>query len=163
MTIDPVELVLRVSAKSIGACEVPANTNAGPYVERVLGRVGLKKGAPWCAAEVCDTGIIALDDAWPLPHTGSCQQLYDFAQAHRLVEQHPQRGDVFVIWHGSLGRFAHTGFVVAVGTPCTTHEGNTSGGVGPGSREGWIKAEKSRTFTPKDRFIRWSRLLSIGA
>jgi hypothetical protein len=159
MIIAPIDLLLRVSAKSIGACEVPANTNAGPYVERVLKRVGLKKGDPWCAAEVADTGYLAFGEHWPLPLTGGCQVLYEFAAGHGLIAKTPSRGDVFLIWHAELRRFAHTGLIVSVpttGGPCTTHEGNTSGG---GSREGWLKAERQRHFAPEDRFIQWTSLL----
>lgn len=156
MNISPVDLVLRVSAKSLGACELPANSNAGPYVERVLQRVGLKKGDPWCAAEVYDTGATALgEDVWPLPKAGSCQLLYEWAVKHKCVAKTPSRGDVFLIWHPELKRFGHTGFVVDVPSsgPCVTHEGNTSGG---GSREGWLKARRERVFKPEDRFIQWT-------
>lgn len=159
ITIAPIDLVLRVSAKSVGASEHPPNSNAGPYVERVQKVTGNQKGDPWCASEVADTGQIALGPAWPLPLTGGCQVLADFAKAKGCrYGGMPHRGDVFLVWHPELGRFAHTGFVVLVqsdGT-CVTHEGNTSGG---GSREGWIKAERTRRFKPDDRFVRWVELL----
>lgn len=164
MNITPVDLVLLVAAKSEGASEIPADTNSGPYVERVLRRVGLKKGKPWCAAEVADTGALALGSVWPLPLTGGCQVLYEFARKRAVVYDTPERGDVFLIWHPELERFAHTGFVTSVnpdGT-CNTREGNTSGG---GSREGWIVSargtdgSKPRRFAREDRFIRWRELV----
>lgn len=161
MNVSPVDLVLRVSAKSIGASEVPPNTNRGPYVERVLRRVGLKPGDPWCAAEVADTGVTALGDAWPLPLTGGCQVLYEWAAKKGCIATVPSPGDVFLVWHPELKRFGHTGFIVRTngdGT-CTTHEGNTSGG---GSREGWLKAERTRAFKPEDRFIQWAELVEIA-
>lgn len=157
VSLNAVDLVLRVAAKSTGASEHPPNTNSGPYVERVLASVGLSKGQPWCAADVYDTGHIALGPLWPGPKTGGCQALYEWGVRKGIVQTTPQRGDIFVVWHPELGRFAHTGFIITViGDSCTTHEGNTSGG---GSREGWMAAERSRVFGPKDRFLRWVTLL----
>lgn len=158
ITLSPIDLVLRVSAKSDGASEHPANSNAGPYVERVQRVTGNKKGDPWCASEVADTGVIALGKDWPLPLTASCQRLAEFAKEKGIRFLKPERGDVFLVWHEELGRFAHTGFVVDVHPDgsCTTREGNTSGG---GSREGWMKAERVRRFKPEDRFVRWVKLL----
>lgn len=151
--IDPVDLVLRVSAASIGATEVPANSNKGPYVERVLRLVGLEPGNPWCAAEVANAGVNALGDRWPVPRTGGCQLIYEWAKKKGIVHETPARGDIFLVWHPELGRFAHTGLVAAIGAgTVTTHEGNTSGA---GSREGWLKAERQRAFGPKDVFARW--------
>lgn len=158
ISIDAIDLVLAVSAGGLGGCEVPANSNAGPFVERRLKRVGLPKGQPWCAADVAETGAIALGPRWPLPLTGGCVVLAEFAEKKQVLYDTPKRGDVFLIWHAELGRFAHTGFNVDQldTTKWHTHEGNTSGG---GSREGWLKAERERVFTPKDRFIRWTELL----
>lgn len=158
ITISPIDLVLRVSAKSEGASEHPPNSNAGPYVERVQKVTGNRKGDPWCASEVADTGRIALGKDWPLPLTGGCQVLADYAKAKGVRFLKPERGDVFLIWHPELGRFAHAGFCVdpLAGELWRTHEGNTSGG---GSREGWMKAQRERRFKPEDRFVRWVMLL----
>lgn len=161
ISLSPIDLVLKVAAASVGASEHPPNTNRGPYVERVLKVVGLPPGQPWCAAQVADTGVTALGRLWPLPLTGSCQALNDFALSHKIRFLKPERGDVFLVWHPELGRFAHTGFIETVGSQflnnqALTLEGNTSGG---GSREGWMKAERTRTFKPEDRFVRWVMLL----
>jgi hypothetical protein len=158
--VDVIDLVLSHAAKSVGAGEIPVNSNAGPYVERILAKRGLKKGSPWCAAEVSDTGELALGKRWPLPLTASCVVLGEFAQTHGVLMETPQRGDVFLLWENVSGvwRFAHTGFITSVnpdGT-CGTSEGNTNGS---GSREGWLHAEKTRHFAAKDRFIRWVDLL----
>jgi hypothetical protein len=156
--LTPVELVLRVSAKSIGASEHPPNTNRGPYVERVQAVTGNGKGDPWCASEVADTGVIALGKLWPLPRTGGCQALANFAKAKKCRFLNPEVGDVFLLWYPTLGRFAHTGFCVSKNPDGSwiTHDGNTSGG---GSREGWMKAIQTRRFKKEDRFIRWTMLL----
>lgn len=161
ITLEAVDLVLRVAKSRVGACEVPANSNAGPFVERVLKNVGLGKGYPWCAADVFDIGTIALDDRWPLPKTASCAALGEFATAHNILVEKPQRGDVFLLWEkvGGVWRFAHTGFVELVHADgaCDTSEGNTNGA---GSRDGWLHWEKTRYFAAKDRFVRWTNLLS---
>lgn len=161
ITIAPVDLVLRCAESTVGASEVPANTNAGPYVERVLKRVGLAKGQPWCAAYVADIGVSALGDTWPVLLTGSCYQMHRWAVEKGVVRSVPEPGDVFLIWHAALGRFAHTGFVVDVRQDgaCVTREGNTSGA---GSREGWIVAQRVRRFGEKDRFIRWRDLVPVA-
>lgn len=158
ISIEPVDLVLLVSAGGVGGCEVPANSNAGPFVEPRLKLVGLEKGNPWCAADVAFTGRTALGKRWPLPMTGGCQALADFATAKGILVDTPERGDVFLIWHPELGRFAHTGFAIdrLTAVRWKTHEGNTSGG---GSREGWLKAERERVFKLADRFVRWTQLL----
>lgn len=158
MNITPIELVLRCCAATEGASETPANTNAGPYVERVLRICGLTKGQPWCACEVANIGTAALKELWPVPRTGGCQALHDWAKRRAILELAPAVGDVFLIWHPELGRFAHTGFVLELkGETARTHEGNTSGG---GSREGWIVAHRTRRFKPEDRFIRWASLVA---
>lgn len=161
IAIDPIDLVLRVSATGVGGTEVPPNSNAGPFVEPRLALVGLKKGQPWCAADVSFTGHDALKERWPLPLTGGCVVLGEFAAAKKILFDTPAIGDVFLLWElvDGVWRFAHTGFCVkpAASPPAwITHEGNTSGA---GSREGWMKAERTRTFGPKDRFVRWANLL----
>lgn len=158
--IAPVDLVLRVASATVGASEVPANTNAGPFVERCQKVTGNGKGDPWCAAFVAMVGVAALGKFWPVIKTGGCQQLHDWAARSGVVVAAPAAGDVFLIWHPEVdrGRFAHTGFVVRVNADggCATIEGNTSGG---GSREGWMVAERTRRFKPSDRFVRWASLV----
>ena len=158
MNVSPVDLVLRVSTAGVGGAEVPANSNNGPFVVPRLKLCGCKAGDPWCMADVSYTGHTALGEAWPIPLTASCQFAYEWAVKQGCIATTPSRGDVFLVWHPELGRFGHAGFVVNVPTsgPCTTHEGNTSGG---GSREGWLKAERQRVFKPEDRFIQWTAKL----
>ena len=161
ITISPVDLLVRVASATVGASEVPANTNAGPYVERVLARTGTAKGNPWCAAWVTDVGVTALGDAWPIPHTASVQNMAEWAQTQgcRYLALSPQVGDVFVLWFPALKRYAHTGIVTGVNGKgaVTTVEGNTSGG---GSRDGWLVAARTRTLGKMDRLIRWTEVVS---
>jgi len=163
ISIAPVDLVLRVARGRRGGSEVPANSNKGPFVEPILKSVNLEPGNPWCAAYVYDTGTIALPGLWPGPRTGSCEVLAEYFRIHGvLVSGPPQRGDIFLLWEFVKGeqkwRFAHTGFITLVNADgsCVTNEGNTNGA---GSREGWLAAEKVRTFGDKDRFGRWANLL----
>lgn len=159
ISLSPVELLLRVSAASVGACESPPNTNAGPYVERVLKRTGNKKGDPWCAAQVTDWGVLALGDAWPVKRSASVQQIADWALTAKcrvIATKVPALpGDLFVLWFSKLNRFAHIGLVTGVNADGSvkTREGNTSGA---GSREGWLVADRTRKLTDADRLIRWT-------
>lgn len=139
--------------------------NAGQVVERMLKGVGLVKGQPWCAAYVYHVGFNALryfdksGSLWGLPKTGGCAVLGDFATKRGILEATPQVGDVFLIYFDNMHRFAHTGFILADlgGGRYRTIEGNTSGG---GSREGWGVFVRERTFKTKDRFVRWTKLMS---
>ena len=151
-----IERVLFIADTQVLVTETPANTNTGPKVEEYLKSVGLAKGNPWCAAAVAWCGVKALGAHWPLPLTGSCQQLYEKAKAKNLVRSSPEIGDVFLLWFPKLNRFAHTGFIEKAGPKLyewTTIEGNTSGA---GSREGWGCFRRTRSFNPEDRFVRWS-------
>ena len=160
MTIDPIDLVLRVAQATLGAGESPPGTNAGPYVERVLKRVGFGKGAPWCAAWVSDVGALALGPQWPVKPSASVVAICEWAKAakcrHGAVATPAARGDLFALWYPKLGRFAHIGLVVSVSTDgrtVETLEGNTSGA---GERDGWLVWSKTRTLTRKDCLIRWA-------
>lgn len=156
MNIEPVELVLRVALACEGAQEVGANR--GPFVERCLKLTGNKPGDPWCAAAVSMIGYTALLGEWKLPKTAGCQVLADFAKKHDILRETGQRGDVFLIWHPELGRFAHTGFLLDPATTMTISGNTTVPGQTGNPREGWLMARKPWPFKPQDRFVRWSDL-----
>jgi hypothetical protein len=159
MEISPVDLVLRVASATLGASEVPPNTNTGPYVERVLAGTHTPKGNPWCAAWVTDVGTHALGERWPVLRTASVQQMAEWAESKGIrYTAKPQIGDLFCLWFPKLNRFAHVGIVAAVQTDgqIVTVEGNTSGA---GEREGWMVASKLRKLGRQDRLIRWAALL----
>lgn len=147
------DLLLAVARALDFVREEPRNSNWGQAVRRFLEFVGWKKAAPWCAAYVAYVGGRAFGAKWPLPKTASCYQLGEAAKAKDLLRSHPFRGDVFLLYYPSLGRFAHTGFIVEVldDGSCRTLEGNTNDG---GSRDGWGVFTRTRTFGPNDRFIR---------
>jgi hypothetical protein len=142
--------------------------NHGQTVEWLLHEVGLPPGDPWCAAYVSHVGYwsqynpITHQSHWPLPRTGACAVLGDFAATHAMLQATPQRGDIFLLYVPTLGRFAHTGIILDVcETPttylCTTIEGNTTD---DGSRDGWKSCIKQRPFpkASQHRFIRWEPL-----
>lgn len=142
--------------------------NHGQMVELMLREVDLPAGEPWCAAYVYHVGFWSQYDpehgysTWPLPKTGACQLLGYFAQVHHLLESVPARGDVFLLYFPSLGRFGHTGIVLSAletlsGYLCTTIEGNSND---DGAREGWKTCIKTRLFKKGDahRFVRWGAL-----
>lgn len=158
MLLSPADLLIRVAGASVGASEVPANSNAGPFVERCLRITGLGKGHPWCAAVVAMWGLEAFGAKWALPKTASCYQLGEYARVKEALDPTPAVGDVFLLHYPSLNRFAHTGIVVGVSAgTIETIEGNTNDG---GSREGWLVARKRRTPGERDRFIRWTTLFT---
>jgi hypothetical protein len=150
ISISPVDLLLKVSASSVGASEHPPNTNAGPYVERVLARTGNAKGDPWCAAQVTDWGVLAV------VRSAGCAAIGTWAKAKGVLYEPPsaQVGDIFLVWFPKLKRFGHTGLVIGVNPDGSieSREGNTSGS---GSREGWLVADRTRTLNKLDRVVRW--------
>lgn len=150
------DMVLAVARGLLFVRESPRNSNRGPGIKAMLQVTGLGEGYPWCAASVAYCGVTALGDRWPLPRTASCAQLGEAADRLKVLHTQPEPGDVFLVWHASLGRFAHTGFVESVGETVRTLEGNTNDG---GSRDGWGQFRRVRRFGPKDRFIRWSEAL----
>jgi hypothetical protein len=164
VTVDAVELYLRVWAGKEGAGEVPPGTNHGPYVERLQRGTGGSPGDPWCADEVADAGKAAFGKLWPVPLTGSCQQLADFGRMKKVLFATPERGDIWLRWHGT--RFSHTGVVWTV-SPDQQHidvqAGNT---VLPGKagdiREGWVNARSTQPIGAQDRFLRWVLLLQTA-
>ena len=159
MDIKPVDLLLRVASATLGASEVPPNTNTGPYVERVLQSTHTPKGNPWCAAWVTDVGTHALGEMWPVKRTASVQEMAEWAESKGVrYTAKPQMGDLFALYFPALGRYAHVGIVASVNPDgsIVTIEGNSNNG---GSREGWAVVTKTRKLGRRDRLIRWVELL----
>ncbi|RQO65113.1 hypothetical protein DBR40_24705 [Pedobacter sp. KBW01] len=108
--------------------------NDGIQVEAYLKYVWLKKGDPWCAANV---SWCFGQNGFSKPRSGGCVQLMEQGETIYLkgkVKEIPQMADVFYIWFENKGRVAHTGFIDNwSNTWVTTVEGNTNAA---GSREG---------------------------
>ena len=115
--------LLGIAKGEVGVKEL-SGRNDGPRVEEYLGCVGLKRGAPYCAAFV---SWVFMKAGYGAPRTGWSPALFP---AGRIVER-PAPGLVFGIYFKSLGRIAHCGLVLGVrGDWVVTVEGNTdpSGG-----------------------------------
>ena len=150
--MNAIEAVTLLARSQLWVREI-GGENRGEVVEHYLSGVGQTAGQPWCAAFVSWVGKIAVP-TWPLPLTASCQALFNAATNLRLIETVPTPGAVFLLWRPTLGRFAHTGFVLGNAQAAwNTIEGNTNPA---GGREGYGVFERLRHFSPQDRFIRWS-------
>lgn len=163
--VTPIELaVLRIAFAFRNWGEV-GGENTGQAVRQFLKLAGLNEAAPWCEAFVSYCGhfgcldVLTGTSAWPLPLTASCYQAGEAARTKGVLMQEPEPGDQFLLYYDSKGRFGHTGFLVAKNADGTwrTIEGNTNE---EGSREGDRVLMKRRTFGPKDRFVRWNRLVT---
>lgn len=153
MALDPIEVVLRFAKSQLYVREI--GPNAGQVVEQYQKEAGASKGDPWCACGVSWCGKHALEDEWPLIVSASCQALYEDAKKKGLVRDAPKRGDVFLMWHAELGRYAHTGFVEsAERANFTSLEGNTNPG---GGRDGYGWFRRQRVADQKFKFIRWQK------
>ena len=96
--------------------------NDGPEVERFLAHVGLKKGAPWCAAFVSyclhKAGYTdAPRSGWSPAYFPKEKRIWENTRTvvtSKLVTSNSFRsGDLFGIWYANLGRIAHVGFIDA--------------------------------------------------
>ena len=96
--------------------------NDGPEVERFLAHVGLKKGAPWCAAFVSyclhKAGYTdAPRSGWSPAYFPRRRRVWSLSEkyipphADSTPPYHAQIGDLFGIWYANLGRIAHVGFI----------------------------------------------------
>lgn len=72
----------------------------------------------------------------------------------------PEPGDLFLLWHQDLGRYAHVGFVdgVLAGAQFATLEGNTNPG---GSRDGYGVFRRERAAVGKTAFVRWIEEITL--
>jgi hypothetical protein len=127
---------------------------------------------PWDAAFVHYAGYWshyeprAKRSSWPLPATGSVEELAQFAGVSGAFREAPLAGDVFLLWSPAERRFVRTGIVTHVEHAaqfsrgekyylCVTIEGDSDASAdGPGTRT----LRRARRFAPQmgDRFIRWT-------
>lgn len=163
--IDYGALVLAAAKSHIGVKE--ATPNWGEQIQLYLAKVGLKDAQPWCAAFVAWTGWYALLDpatgksAWPAPLTAGCKALGEWAAKKNVLTETGAPGQFYLLLYPSMGRFAHTGWVVApTGVPNQwwVIDGNSNDN---GSREGYAVVLRKRTIdTSKGhRFVDWQSLM----
>lgn len=141
------------------------------------GRCRTQGGAvwpPWDAAFVHHTGYYSHYDprskisSWPLPATGSVEELAQYAGITGALRSAPLGGDVFLLWKPEDRRFVRTGIVTHVEHSanfsraekfyqCVTIEGDSdASSASPGNKI----LRRQRKFAPEmgDRFIRWTAL-----
>jgi len=157
VTPSVVEMVLAEARRYLGVTEVPVGSNRGVEIDYWIKEAGLdpKLGLPWCAAFVDQVGRQALGaTAWPVPRTASVAAIAAWGKKESRLLEVPLAGDLFLLWHQELGRFAHVGFVETVPDPTrfATLEGNTNPG---GSRDGYGVFRRERATGGKTRFVRW--------
>ena len=148
--------------------EQPLGSNSGPRVNQMLATVGLDPGEPWCAAAVATWGVEALGKEWPLPLTGDCDVLLDFARRKGILFFTPEPGDVFLV-RATPDDATHTGLVKALnpgGATFQTYEGNSNAA---GGREGIEVVERparriaEKGSRPSVVFVRWPLLYQAVA
>ncbi len=162
MTSSPmttIAVLLKLLAYANGRIkEVPAGSNAGELVESVQRWAGGEKGQAWCSFFVYWVGTLtcAVSGAtWPLPRTGSCEALRQFAITNGMLHDVPAPGDVYLLLNDK-GLAHHTGFVIAVqATAFTEVSGNTSDPTAPPSREGYGVFQHQRALGKQYKYISW--------
>ncbi|MET3112960.1 hypothetical protein AAKU52_000679 [Pedobacter sp. CG_S7] len=137
--------VIAIAAGELGVREATGR-NDGSRVKAYLAAVGLKPGAPWCAAFV---SWVFLQAGFTQPKTAWSPDLFPAAR----LKITPEPGLVFGIYFPELKRIAHAGFVAEVkGDWIITLEGNTTMA---GSREGDGVYRKWRSRKTIHRFAEW--------
>ncbi len=138
------ERALHQAHSHVGEREVGGN-NRGPFVQRILARLGLGPGNPWCATFVT---TCLLDAGFPkdkLPKgPAAVYNWYTDAKKLGCIVEKGHRGDLF-FWVQKDHR-GHIGFISAVaGARYSTIEGNSNTGDG---RDGDGVNNKTRQAAP---------------
>ncbi len=137
--------LIAIATSQVGLGEVGAN-NYGPVVKKYLAQVGLKEGAPWCAAFV---SWVFAQVGYDEPRTAWSPSLFPRSRRVSL----PEPADVIGIYYASYKRIAHCGILESKkDTWLITIEGNTSVA---GSRDGDGVQRKRRHIKTIAQFADW--------
>jgi hypothetical protein len=98
--------------------------NRGLRVEGIQKWADGQAGDSWCAEFVWFVLDVAFQGKCPIPRTGSCQAILDFATQHLKVTSQPQVGDLFL--YVDQNNHAHHIGIVTSTTPLIGIAGNTS-------------------------------------
>jgi hypothetical protein len=151
------DVVLMWALKYVGTAEIPPHLNRGPLIDAWVTRVGSPLGSPWCAAYAWCMGAEALGTRWPVVKSGSCQAIYDWAKQKDCLVAAPAPGDLFLLYHAELSRYAHVGYVRSVRSDrLGTVEGNTNT---DGSRDGWGVFARERLMSSRLAYVRWAKVV----
>ena len=85
--------------------------NMGLWVGIFQRFVGIEPGQSWCAAFVCFVLAIIVGGKGqlPIPCTGVCEEIHQYAIKHGMVTTTPQPGDLYG-FIDDAGRMHHVGF-----------------------------------------------------
>jgi hypothetical protein len=134
----------------------------------------------WSAAFVHHVGYwshfdhYARTSVWPLPATGSCSELADFANRYSvLADDAPEPGDIYLLWSPARKLFVRSGIVLSTSRrlryasgrkryDCLTIDGDTTR---HGSLRGPNTVVVKRTLSPSagDLLIRWPLIDPMSA
>lgn len=154
----PIEALLAEARRYLGVQEHPPGSNRGLEIDYWIRETGLdpQQGLPWCAAYVHQVGRQAIGAAWPVPRTASVNAIANWALGQSVIRDTPAVGDLFLLWHQSLDRFAHVGFVETI--PDVRRFGTLEGNTNPGgSRDGYGVFRRERETGGRTRFVRWTQ------
>lgn len=136
---------LSLALREVGVEEEPRGSNRGPRVDQFIQRAGYMPPVYWClcfAYTMVDDAAKSLGIENPLPRTGSCDLLLEWARRGGHLRDKPEAGDLFLVM-ASEDDAVHVGFVDADNGNGTieTVEGNTNDG---GSSNGYKVARRTR-------------------
>lgn len=138
--------------------ELPGNR--GYFVDAINEDAGSPLASAWCLNTVGYAGRHVIGKRWPLPRTGSCDELLRFAKAKGIVRDKPVRGAIFLKLNPANPNDAtHAGAVLEVldDGRFGTWEGNSND---TGSREGTDVVHLTRNpHTAHYVFIDWEALV----
>jgi hypothetical protein len=154
--IQPVDAVLAFARGLLPVRE--AGANRGRFVEAIINYGGGIPGQPWCAYFIYYIGRRMLGASWPLPKTGSCDVLLEWARTRGMLQNTPARGALFLVMKSPTDA-THVGFVDDLmpdrsDTAFLTVEGNSNDkGIRDG--DGVVANVRGETGITAYRFIHW--------
>lgn len=191
LMLDPIEAYVRAAALLENGHEEPPGSNDGMWLHLIQACTGNGKGDPWCMSACCRVGRAMFGDLWPLPRTGSTNEMGRFAARHGILfgltlavvraiasvpafgdiwttrgVAVPERGDILLYWSASKGRFHHAAIVRE--PPGPDHRfrvwaGNTIRENAAGDeREGWGFFGRHARDTDSLAIVRWITLMQGG-
>jgi hypothetical protein len=123
--------------------EDPLSSNWGPRVSQYIKAAGFSGPCAWCMCFVMWCLIQAskgMGVKMPMPLSGSCSGVYNWAKANNKLVKTPEPGDIFLVRGGDTGYY-HCGFVTSVnGDRFSSVEGNSNNN---GSSDGIMVAIRS--------------------
>lgn len=116
----PPATLFLVAARTLVCLQVresPKGSNAGPMLTAIHAAAGGKDGDAWCAQGIafCARVVESVGVDWPLPLTGSCDDLLAAARKQRRLYEVPAAGRLFLrMAKGSQVDARHVGLVTVV-------------------------------------------------